>query len=399
MKKPSQKPAVVMISTDASILKDGSAVQSRMKEYGGLFSELHIILFLKTVRNPEAPQVLQVGQNVLVYPTMSVNRWFYLFDALGIGKRILSRLLTRMDKKHIVISTQDPFETGIVGKKLKDCFGVALNVQIHTDFFSPFFPKVSVLNRIRLILANKVLPSADSVRAVSGRIKQSVISKYKIAEDKIIVLPIFTHSFARLKAVAEETAVSMDVSKKYPQFNFVALMVCRLEAEKNIPLALNVCAALVKKYPDFGLVIVGDGSQFLPMRLLASRLDIADHVVFEGWQKNLAPFYASAHLFLSTSFYEGYGMAMVEAASAGLPVVASDAGVAGEILKDGENAFICPVNDAKVFVTKISQLIENPGDRERLKTAAVASIPSVTYSSKEVYLEQYAKSILMSLSV
>ena len=47
--KRSEFPVVVMVSTDVSILKEGSAAHKRMREYGTLFAELHIVLFTRRI--------------------------------------------------------------------------------------------------------------------------------------------------------------------------------------------------------------------------------------------------------------------------------------------------------------------------------------------------------------
>ncbi|MFA6095683.1 MAG: hypothetical protein WC767_02470, partial [Candidatus Paceibacterota bacterium] len=157
---------VLMISTDAKILEEGSAVRARMQEYGKLFDELHIIVFSKQDSKSKV-QNSKISDNTFIYPT-SCSRLSSVMRAIRIGEGIVSG-------SGWIITTQDPFETGIVGRSLSKRFGIPLNVQIHTDFLNPNFTKGSALNALRQVFARMTLPQAASVRVVSKRIKDSLM--------------------------------------------------------------------------------------------------------------------------------------------------------------------------------------------------------------------------------
>ncbi|TSC66959.1 MAG: glycosyltransferase, partial [Parcubacteria group bacterium Gr01-1014_73] len=122
-----------------------------------------------------------------------------------------------------------------------------------------------------------------------------------------------------------------DLRKKYPQFDFIALAVGRLEPEKNSSLALEIWREVVKKNPLAGLVIIGSGSLEKSLKLKAKSLKLEDNVIFEQWKNDLVSYYKTADVFLNTSFYEGYGLAMAEARAASLPVISTDVGAVREL--------------------------------------------------------------------
>ena len=118
---------VLMISIDQSILDDQSRTFARMKEYATLTDELHILVLKKGAKKQQG--------NLYVYGTSNY-----------VAACLLAKQL-HQEKKFDCVTTQDPFLTGSIGRMLKKKYGVKLNVQLHGDFFSPYFKKESLKNR------------------------------------------------------------------------------------------------------------------------------------------------------------------------------------------------------------------------------------------------------------
>ena len=327
---------LLMISTDRKIFEHGSAVRARMVEYGRDLGELHIIIFAKK----EAGFTEQkISENVFVYPTQSRTKLGYIFDAIKIGREILSKN-HQLSTNNYSISCQDPFETGLVGTRLSQKFSLPLELQIHTDIGSPYFT-YSFLNKVRMVLARYTLPKASHVRVVSVRIQKYLVEYLKIDTAKIEIRPIQV-DVERLK----NTPVVVDLHKKYPQFKKIVLMASRLEKEKNIAFAVRVWKKVLETVPSAGLVIVGSGREESALKYLVKKIGLEKTVIFEPWTDSLASYYRSADVFLLTSFFEGYGMTLVEANTLGCAIVSSDVGIAPEI----SNITVCPVNDEECFV-------------------------------------------------
>ncbi|MBX4210687.1 glycosyltransferase family 4 protein [Candidatus Parcubacteria bacterium] len=367
------KTKVVMISTDRAVFSD-SPVRKRMIEYGGLFSELHVIVF--SLRAQGFVET-KISENVTLYPTNSISKIFYIKDATRIGQKL--------SDTDTVVSTQDPFETGLVGQTLAKKTGAKLQIQIHTDFLSHHFTKLSLINRIRVRMAKRTLPKADSIRVVSERIKKSLHAKRYTLRAVPEVLPIFVD----VKKIADEP-VSEDIRLKYPQFKFIVLMVSRLTREKYIGLALEAFSKVLKRQKNVGLVIVGDGPEKTALTLKAKLLGLHKHVIFED-SRNPISYMKTAHMFLSTSLYEGYGLTLIESLACGCPVVCSDVGIANDLLKNDWNAYICPVGATECFENHIDDLFKHSEKRELFKQHGYATLE--TMSTKETYLENYKRLI------
>ena len=110
-------------------------------------------------------------------------------------------------------------------------------------------------------------------------------------------------------------------------------MASRLEPEKNIDLAIRAWTHVIQKSPDTGLIIVGRGSLTHHLHMLVNRLGLQSKVIFEPWidMPTLISYYKTADIFLNTSFYEGYGLTLVEAHAAGCRIISTDVGVAREV--------------------------------------------------------------------
>ena len=364
---------VLMISTDKNVFEEKSEVRQRMIEYGRLVDELHVIVFTKQQSQISNLKSKNFG-NVFLYPTNSQNRLFYIFDAVKISKKI---------KNIDLITTQDPFETGLAGWRLARKFSLPLQIQVHTDFLSPYFKKESFLNKLRVYLAKFLIKRASCVRVVSERIKKSLVANACLLARRgytlypIVVLPVFV-DVEKIK----NAPIKTDLRKKYSQFDFIILMASRFSKEKNISLAIDAMAEVVKHYPMAGLLIIGDGPQHEALKLQITNYKLQKNIVLENWTNDLSSYYKTADLFLLTSNYEGYGRTLIEAASVGCKIISSDVGVADEILPE-ENIF--EPGNKEQLKEKIIKAIK--GEIKMSNTQCLTKMPT-----KEQYLQAYKKS-------
>lgn len=360
---------VISIGMGQKIFEENSAVRQRMVEYGKIFDELHLVVFTP---NLEIYKNENIAPNVFLYPTKSKIRIFYIFDFLNIVKQILKKI----GKKDLVISTQDPFETGLVGLLLKIRFGLPLQVQIHTDFVNKFFIKHSVLNLVRFLISHLVLPYANGVRVVSKKIRDSVAD----LSSNISILPILTNPNTQ-----NQTKEKQDI--------FTIITVGRLESEKAVDIGIKAFAEFFKNGIEARYVIVGDGSERKRLERLADELGVADKVDFVGWQNDLAPFYTKANVYLSTSLYEGYGMTLIEASFSGLPIIMTDTGLAGDIFVDGASALVCKQNDVTGLAQALLRFATERAFAQKIADNGKQQVAS-RQMSKEVYLEKYKQALL-----
>jgi poly(glycerol-phosphate) alpha-glucosyltransferase len=272
---------------------------------------------------------------------------------------------------------QDQYYLALIGFILSKQFKIGLEVQVHG--FEKFYG-------LRKLIAKFVLPKANSVRCVSLRLKEELNVKFGVDEQKITVVPIFI----------EVRRKKLEVRSEKNYVKFVFLTVGRLVSVKNIGMQIEAMREVVKKHSNTELWVVGDGPERKNYELRIKNYQLNDNIKLLGWQDNLEEYYKQAGAFLLTSNSEGWGMAIVEAAGYSLPIIMTDVGLAGEVIKDGKSGLVIPVGDKQKLVEAMLRLVEDGQLRKTLADnarLAVSKLPSEEQTIN-LYKESWQKSVL-----
>lgn len=142
----------------------------------------------------------------------------------------------------------------------------------------------------------------------------------------------------------------------------------RLEAQKNFSNLLSAFSSIANDFPDWELVVYGDGSQRSALEQLTRDMGLAHRIRLPGSIESTAEAYAAADIFVLPSLFEGFSNVLIEAMTAGLPVIAYDCpGANGEVIRNGENGILLPLStDSKPLADAIRTLMQAPSLRERL---------------------------------
>ncbi len=144
----------------------------------------------------------------------------------------------------------------------------------------------------------------------------------------------------------------------------------RVEPEKNFDQLIAAAAPLLLRHPDWGLVVVGEGSQRAKLQEQACAAGVADRLLLPGAIEPPYPMLKRGDIFAFPSQYEGFGLAAVEAMACGLPVVASACRPGpGEIITHGVDGLLFPPNNLAALRQVLELLMQNPDLRRRLGEA------------------------------
>lgn len=156
-------------------------------------------------------------------------------------------------------------------------------------------------------------------------------------------------------------------------------------------LAIKCVAALKHEFPDISLTMVGpDMGKLEACKAVANELGVADQINFAGFVPNLElqNYYHTHTIFLTTTQYESFGVALVEAASCGIPMVSTRVGEIPFMWKDGEEMLMAENNNQGDFNAQVKRLLNNSSLREKLSTNARAKADIFTWNQVKKNWEQ-----------
>lgn len=159
------------------------------------------------------------------------------------------------------------------------------------------------------------------------------------------------------------------MSLRLPPHSFVIGTVARLIPAKGVDLFITALSAVKKINPQVKGIIVGDGPARAELQNLAASVGAAGDILFLGHRDDVPALLAAFDLFVLASREEGFGISVLEAQHAGLPVIASRAGGLPEIISHGDNGLLFPVGDHGALADLISLLVNNPDYRRTLAEA------------------------------
>lgn len=356
---------IINFGLDSSCLDKKSVLANRLIEYGNLVERYDVV-----VPSFKAEKIV-LSEKATVYGSGGVNKLTRFYRIYRLGKKLCQ------ENKYEVITAQDQYYLALIGLRLSRIFKIGLEIQVHG------FEKYRGL---RKLISRYVLPRADAVRAVSRRLKKQLADNFKIAANKITVAPIYSEKVRGLKDEARSSDIKFENNK------FIFLTVGRLTPVKNTDLQIKAMAETAKKYPQAELWIVGEGPLKNNFRFLIENLRLSGKVKLLN-QKNgeeLEKIYNLADAFLLTSNSEGWGLAVIEAAVHNLPIIMTDVGCAGEVIKNGESGIIIPVGDKNLLIKAMKNIIQDKDLRLRLSGAAKKAVEALP--SKQETLNLYLMS-------
>ena len=142
--------------------------------------------------------------------------------------------------------------------------------------------------------------------------------------------------------------------------NKTAIAVGRLVNQKNYESLIRAWAIVYQHHRDWRLEIWGDGALRKCLEELIYRLNLEAAVSLKGYTDDIQSKYTSASFLVCSSLFEGLPLMMIEAMSAGLPIV-SYACPCGpkDLVREGENGYLVPTGDEKALANRICHLIED----------------------------------------
>ena len=135
------------------------------------------------------------------------------------------------------------------------------------------------------------------------------------------------------------------------------ILIARLDPVKRIDRFLKIVKKLKVQLPYISAVVVGGGSQLNDYVSLSRKLGLSDNVKFIGEKTHVVSYLSRSRVFVLTSDSEGLPLSCMEAATLGIPIVASDVGDLSDLVISGKTGFLIQKDSIDDFVSKINRLL------------------------------------------
>jgi glycosyltransferase involved in cell wall biosynthesis len=169
-----------------------------------------------------------------------------------------------------------------------------------------------------------------------------------------------------------------------PEDARILLAVSRLSPQKGIDVAVRALPALPE---DTTLVVLGEGPERAALTRLARDLGVEHRVFLPGRVPDVAAWLRRATLLVHPARWEGFGLGVLEAMLAGLPVVASRVSSLPELVVDGETGFLVAPDDPDTLAAAVVRALEQPelGEAGRARARSEFSVARMADRTAALY--------------
>ncbi|MDD3312786.1 glycosyltransferase family 4 protein [Pseudodesulfovibrio sp.] len=182
------------------------------------------------------------------------------------------------------------------------------------------------------------------------------------------------HLGARRRAVIPNPVLPVAAKARPGQGGTTVVAAGRLVDQKRFDLLVDAYARIADRFPDWRLVVHGEGPNRADLERRIAAAGLADRILLPGWTDDLAADMAAGEFFVLSSEYEGFGNVVAEALAVGLPVVSFDCPSGpGEIVRHEVDGLLVPPLDVAGLAGAMARLM---GDAD-LRRAMAARAPEV----------------------
>jgi len=299
----------------------------------------------------------------------------------GLDFRVVRRLSALLRRQRVdVLHTH---HTGALVYGLPAALAAGIGAVVHTEHSHDVLDG----NR-RLRLIERLLTRFTSATTcVTEEVSQYLSTQVGIPTRRLTVLPngVDTDAFA---PGAPDPGLIADLGLEGGR---VVGTVGRLDPLKDQATLLKAFAVVRSALPDAKLVIVGDGPLRSELEELAVQIGVQGAVRFVGTRGDVADILRAFDVFVLSSTHEGLPLALLEAMSTGLPVVATAVGGVPRVVEHTASGFLCPPGDVDALAGLVVQLLKDSrlraavGQNARARVEAGFSVHSMVEAYRGVY--------------
>jgi len=291
-----------------------------------------------------------------------------------------------------VIHAHSPFTAGSEALRLASVRKLPLVATFHSKYYDDFLKatRSESIARMGVKIVVNFYNRCDEVWAV-GSNTADVLHQYGFEGD-IQVMP---------NGASLREASPADIAEVSRRWNLgedpLILFVGQMDWKKNILTVLEACAEMKHRGQNFRLLLAGQGMDQNAIRQKIQDLNIQDRAELLGHISDaslLDALYARASVFAFPSLYDAAPMVVREAAVMGTPSVMVRGSTAAEVIRDGENGFLCD-NSAEDLAAVMTRILRDPAKLEEAGKNARETIPVPWQKVMEKAVERYERLVAL----
>ncbi len=291
------------------------------------------------------------------------SAWVKIFTALKAWVRVMV-LLRKLDAPlvHVQTASRGSFWRKAVVCLMARLAGRPYIVHLHGGGFTRFYEHES--GPIGRYVIRSTLANAALVIALSGEWRERLLRICPTARVEVLHNGVAIPDKVQNRVAGQRETTTL-------------LFLGHLLPDKGVYDLVKAFAQVCQQLPDVRLVLGGVG-QTAAVRELASELGLQPRVELPGWlgAQSKAAAFAAGTVFVLPSYHEGMPMALLEAMSWGLPVIATPVGGIPQIITHEVNGLMVAPGDVTALASAIMRLLRDPALRERLGEAARDTVAS-----------------------
>jgi len=286
----------------------------------------------------------------------------------------------KKDKIDIVHSHSGVYRDAVISGKL-----AGVKVIVHTDH-GRFYPDLK-WTRFNYRFFSRF---RDRIITVSDELREFFIRDLGINPN------IINRIYNGVDLKKYSTAMDIEVKKKelgIPGDYKVLGIVARLTDVKNHVYLINAFKEIKKRHQNVVLLVIGDGPLGAYLRETTEALSLTEDVWFLGDRRDVPELLQIIDIACLSSKHEGLSITLLEAMAAGRPVVATSVGGNPELVRDGVNGFLVPLNNHKKMAERVIRLLDdeilrkNMGSAGRKRVKEEFSIKDNALKYEDLYFE------------
>jgi glycosyltransferase involved in cell wall biosynthesis len=334
----------------------GGGAERVIVNLANYYSIRNISVSLITFDDPKLNEVYhlnpKVERQILYFPP---GKYFFQNPLTQIRRLFRLRYLIKRERPDVVVSFMTPINIFAI----ISCIGIQTRCIVSERIDPREFNYGLRYNLLRRLL----YPFATRVAVQTDEISEWFMS----------------HGYKNLSVIPNCVWNTPDI-QRYSPSNCV-LAIGRLSKVKSFEVLIRSFARLAPMFPDWKLLILGEGEERNSLEDLITSLAMNTYVKLMGWVGEPTKYLLTAAIYAQPSRYEGFPNALLEAMACGLPAISTHQ-AAYMLIKDGVNGLLVSADDVDQLTSALKRLMESPELRTNVGRNALKVLE--TYGQERV---------------